>query len=220
MARPINADAEATRRRILNQAGKLFSEKGEGSTSMRDIARESAVSLATVHHYFGSKAELFKSCVDEMYDELAKLRAELLPAMAEASDFSMTVENAMRASYRFCLSHERAVRLMMRIVVDTGEVEASRRDAFLMPFLEQGAPLVAQAVGLSTAEVRLKLLSLNHMVARFAITAPAELVLVTDVRKPGEPVRQQDIAEAQQQVEDHIVQVALEVLGLKPAAVQ
>ncbi len=181
---------------------------------MRDIARESAVSLATVHHYFGSKAELFKSCVDEMYDELEKLRDELLPAVAASDDFRSTVENAMRASYRFCLSHERAVRLMMRIVVDTGEVEASRRDAFLMPFLEHGAPLVAQAVGLTASEVRLKLLSLNHVVARFAMTAPAELVLVTDVRKQGEPVREQDIAQAQQLIEDHVVTLALDLLNL------
>ena len=33
----------------------IFSAKGEGNTSMRDIASGAGVSLGTVHHYFGSK---------------------------------------------------------------------------------------------------------------------------------------------------------------------
>ena len=218
MARPINADAGATRRRILDAAGILFSEKGEGSTSMRDIARESSVSLATVHHYFGSKAELFRSCVDEMYDELAALRAALLPAVIEAQDFAVAVDHAIRASYRFTVNHARAVRLMLRVVVDTGEVEASRRDAFILPFLDQGAPIVAQAVGLPVAEVRMKLMTLNHIITRFSVTAPAELVVTTQVSPPGAAFTDADVAEAQSRVEDHLVRVALEMLHLAPSS--
>src|SRR5260221_13397069 len=46
MARPPNADADATRRRILQSAITLFSDRGIGETSVRDVVAASGVSLA------------------------------------------------------------------------------------------------------------------------------------------------------------------------------
>ena len=37
MARPVNADAEATRRRVLNAARDLFSERGSGGMGLREM---------------------------------------------------------------------------------------------------------------------------------------------------------------------------------------
>ena len=48
MARPVGADAEVTRQRVLEAASVLFAHKGEGQTSMRQIAGEAGVSLGTV----------------------------------------------------------------------------------------------------------------------------------------------------------------------------
>lgn len=67
MSRPIHADSGATRRRILESAVTRFSGHGLDGASIREIARDADVSLAMVHHYFGSKDELYRTCIDAMY---------------------------------------------------------------------------------------------------------------------------------------------------------
>ena len=43
---------------ILRTAARIFAEKSYHSTSMRDISRETKVSLAGLYHYCKSKEEL------------------------------------------------------------------------------------------------------------------------------------------------------------------
>ncbi|MCP4500408.1 MAG: TetR/AcrR family transcriptional regulator [Deltaproteobacteria bacterium] len=217
MARPVQADAAATKKRILNAASGLFSAKGEGSTSMRDIASDAKVSLATVHHYFGSKADLYKSCVDAMYEELATLRDSLVPAFASGADIDAVIDSALRVLFRFVRTHDRANRLMLRTVIDTGEILPERRDAFLVPLLENGSALLSAATGQTPAFLRMAVLTVNHAVVRYAITSPAELALVTGVvdnatAKAGVSKAQEE--EALRRVEDHLVEVARKMLGL------
>lgn len=56
---PKSQDAKA--RRILQGASKVFSEKGYHHASMRDIARETGISLAGMYYYFSSKEEMLYS---------------------------------------------------------------------------------------------------------------------------------------------------------------
>lgn len=51
--------SEQTRRRILEAASTLFAAKSFDGVSMRAIARRADVDPALIHHYFGSKDELF-----------------------------------------------------------------------------------------------------------------------------------------------------------------
>jgi AcrR family transcriptional regulator len=52
-----------TRERILVNARELFARNGIGNTSIRAIAAAAGVDSALVHHYFGSKAQLFAAAV-------------------------------------------------------------------------------------------------------------------------------------------------------------
>ncbi|MDT5338542.1 MAG: hypothetical protein QOD90_4047 [Mycobacterium sp.] len=52
-----------TRDRILNNARELFARNGIGNTSIRAIAAASDVDSALVHHYFGTKVQLFAAAV-------------------------------------------------------------------------------------------------------------------------------------------------------------
>lgn len=52
--------SERTRGRILEVASSLFARKSFDGVSMRSIAREAGVDPALVHHYFGSKDQLFE----------------------------------------------------------------------------------------------------------------------------------------------------------------
>lgn len=185
MARPVQADAEATRRNILAAASALFSDKGVAPTTTRQIAKAAGVSLATVHHYFGGKNDLYRACVDAMYSELDGLRAEIESSLLEARDrgapLGELVETAVRRVWRFARRHRPAVQLMVRTVLDTGEMEPGKRERYLLPFLDQGTAFLAPVLGRPAFEVRCALLALNYMMTRFTLSSAAELAIALDM---------------------------------------
>jgi AcrR family transcriptional regulator len=234
MARPVNADGERTRRRILECALELFAERGADAVSIRQLAAASDVSLAMVHHYFGDKDGLYAACVDAMYDELAPLRAELETALAAGGALSTDsepskrseppakvplgtasghtralVERAVRVGFRFARGHQRAVRLGLRQVVSRGELDASRQRRVQEPFLEQASQALAAGLGRSARALRLPIQSLVALTARYAASTDRELALVAGLSPPR---TRKDSEAAEQAVEDHLVDVALALL--------
>lgn len=61
----------STPEKIKEAARKLFSEKGYGRTTTRDIANEASVNLALVNYHFRSKEDLFKSIMLEVVSGFA-----------------------------------------------------------------------------------------------------------------------------------------------------
>lgn len=177
MGRPVNADANATRGRILESAIGMFSEHGDKS-SVREIARRADVSLAMVHHYFGSKAGLRSACVDTMYAELAELRTVLMESV-QGGAVEEVLEQSVRTVFRFGRERLPVVRLLMREVVTRGALQASRRDTFLLPFLDTVSGMLAASSGQAPSAYRLKLQSLVFLNGRYAIADEEELMLVT-----------------------------------------
>jgi AcrR family transcriptional regulator len=53
--------AEATRRRVVEEAGRLFSERGYRATTIESIADAADVSVETIYKRFGTKAGLLKA---------------------------------------------------------------------------------------------------------------------------------------------------------------
>ena len=198
MARPANADAAATRRRILASASRRFSEHGPDGASIREIARDASVSLAMVHHYYGSKDGLWSACVESMYAELLQMEAELEADLARGGSLGELVERAVRVGFRFARSHQLAVRLLLRSVVQAGELDRQKRESAQRPFLDRVSERIGAAVGRPAAELRLPLQSLVALTARFGVSSERELELVTDLR--GE--------QALASVENHLVDVA------------
>lgn len=200
MARPIRADAAETRRRILACALALFSEHGVDGVSVRAIASAAGVTLATVHHYFGSKDELYAACIDSMYAELIAMRPVLAKAIVDAGDqdVEVLVDHAVRTAFRFARAHQIEMRLLLRQVVVAGELPGDRRDQGQVPFLDQIAALVGARVPRSAAEIRLSLQSVAFMVARYAVSSERELALFTQTSGDA----------ALAAVEDHLVRVA------------
>ncbi|MEU0780728.1 TetR family transcriptional regulator [Streptomyces sp. NPDC006173] len=65
--RPTRTQTEAgpaTRDRILDAAREEFSERGYEKTSVRGIAKAAGVDSALVHHYFGTKEQVFEAAVE------------------------------------------------------------------------------------------------------------------------------------------------------------
>lgn len=57
------AGSSDTRERILISARELFARNGIGNTSIRAVAAAAGVDSALVHHYFGTKEQLFAAAV-------------------------------------------------------------------------------------------------------------------------------------------------------------
>lgn len=57
------AGSSGTREKILNSARELFARNGIRNTSIRAVAAAAGVDSALVHHYFGTKEQLFAAAV-------------------------------------------------------------------------------------------------------------------------------------------------------------
>jgi AcrR family transcriptional regulator len=63
--------ASDTRDRILESARNLFARNGIDKSSIRAIAKDAGVDPALVHHYFGTKTQLFAAAIHIPIDPMA-----------------------------------------------------------------------------------------------------------------------------------------------------
>jgi AcrR family transcriptional regulator len=202
MARPVNADADATRRKMLDTAVRLFAERGLGDTSVRDVAGAAGVSLAMIHHYFGS----YDACVDATYAELSALQQALAVALQAPAPLEELFTKAVVTCHRFAREHRTAVRLMLGAAASSGHVHPRERKQ-LLETLDLVSAVVGARLGRPPEELRLPLQTVVFLVARYAAQDEAETAAVV-----GVPAR--DKRRAVQAVEDHLVRVALDVFEL------
>ena len=71
-----------TRAAILGAARALFASGGLSGTSVRAVAAKAGVDPALVHHYFGSKDDLFVAALQLPFD----FREVVVPVLAEGPD--------------------------------------------------------------------------------------------------------------------------------------
>jgi AcrR family transcriptional regulator len=70
--RPLRADAERNRQRILDAARELFAERGLGVT-LNDIAHHAGVGVGTVYRRFPDKSQLIDGLFEQRVGELLAL---------------------------------------------------------------------------------------------------------------------------------------------------
>lgn len=201
MGRPINADADATRARILQSALHLFSAHGIDGASIREVAKGAGVSLAMVHHYFGSKDDLHRAVIDSMYAELATMREMLVTAIARSASVDDLIETAVVEGYRFARAHVTEVRLMLRDAVLAGRLPEGGRES-LEPFLDLASDRLAPLVGRPAHALRLSLQSIVFLVARYAVQGADESAFVTGESPEHAP----------RAIERHLVELARTLL--------
>jgi AcrR family transcriptional regulator len=59
--------SEKSRQQILDSALKLFSHRGYGATSVRDIAEDAGLSKGNVYHHFPDKETIFRALLDRYF---------------------------------------------------------------------------------------------------------------------------------------------------------
>lgn len=86
---------QATRKRILDVALKLFAERGHDGTTITEVARQAEVAQPLLHYYFDSKTALWEAAIDMVY---AEHQAEFAAAehLIESLEPRLVVEMLLR----------------------------------------------------------------------------------------------------------------------------
>lgn len=85
--------AKATRKRILDAAIKVFSNKGYHETKVDDIVEVADTSKGSIYFYFPSKQQIFLALVDEF---AGLLQQRMLKAIAQESDRVQRLDAALQ----------------------------------------------------------------------------------------------------------------------------
>jgi AcrR family transcriptional regulator len=187
-SRPLRADAERNRQRLLEAAGELFALKGLG-VGLDEIARHAGVGVGTAYRRFRDKDELIEALFAERIATVEALAAQALADPDPWTGFKAFMEGSVRMQ-----------------IADRGLKEALFRSRHRVECLEEGreriAPLVealvsrAQANGAVRPDLELTDLALLQFlvsgVADFAGTVapglgPRYLAIVLDGLRTPEP---------------------------------
>jgi AcrR family transcriptional regulator len=97
MSRPLRADAQRNRTRVLQVAAEAFAEEGL-SVPVHEIARRAGVGTGTVSRHFPTKESLFEAVLLDRMERLVHAAGELAgdrePGEAFFGFFSLMVEEA------------------------------------------------------------------------------------------------------------------------------
>ena len=83
---------------LLDLAGRLFAERGFHAASMDELARRAGVSKPVIYDHFGSKEQLFATCVRRTGEALAD---QVAKAVREESDPRARLRAGSIAYFRF-----------------------------------------------------------------------------------------------------------------------
>ncbi|MEM9694300.1 MAG: TetR/AcrR family transcriptional regulator [Myxococcota bacterium] len=211
MARPVNANPEATRQRILHAATGLFAELGFEGTSVRQIATGANVSLGMIRHYFGSKEGLYDSVVRDAWGIYAKLLAGAQVGMTRGDDPLQIVKQVLRTAYRYAVQNRELCRLMLWSEFDQSR-QQEKTDSHLktiIPFLHRIAAGLAPALGLRHAHVAMTIRSLIILVNRYGTLDVIELRAIVGLPATDD-ILDGDVHDA---VDHHLMNLAQLMLG-------
>lgn len=114
LGRPVGADGEQTRARIISAVMRCVAEAGYARATIREIARAADMTSGSLYHYFPNKSELLEATVSEMERiALPRLRSaagqdgdavERLVAVLDES-------SRLMRDYPYLAAFERAIRV-------------------------------------------------------------------------------------------------------------
>lgn len=207
MARPPNADPDATKARILEAAARLFAMHGLAGTGVRDIAAEAGLSQSLVNHYFGSKDRLYRAVLRDTIRVLSELAGALASELTrDGTAPREVIARATRLGFRFAREQRFPVLLLNRSILETGALDPEIRRKSVVPFLDRTTAVLSALTGREAATLRLPVQSAVFLVVRYALAATADLAAVV-----GLPARGAD-GDVLAAVEDHLVEATAALL--------
>jgi AcrR family transcriptional regulator len=129
---PRNSNAKPRRDEILDQATRLFAERGYEGTSMGDLAERCGMRKASLFYHFDSKDALYAAVLDRLL--AAVQRAIVLAAGAEGS-FVERLDAMSDAMTTVLAEQPFAARLIIREAMDWGPVIQGKLESGVLQVL-------------------------------------------------------------------------------------
>lgn len=170
-SRASRADGERTRERILEVALPMFAERGFAGTSIRMLATEAGVNVATLAYHFSDKQGLYDTVVQRLHEDL--MTGWPLDGLASAPD---PVAWVVDTAWSFAGTHRTHVRLLMRHVLDAQALPDVVADRWSEPLLQRAEALVATfRPDWTQADRRMLVLGTMHMLVRLILEDRGQL---------------------------------------------
>src|SRR5258706_14792502 len=125
--------SERSRTQILESALKLFSHRGYGATSVRDIAEEAELSKGNVYHHFPDKETIFRALLDQYFQAMSDPEHPFIHALSHGT-FPENLEQLGRATRE---SVERYRAYVALIYVDVVEFDGAHIRKFYSEISER-----------------------------------------------------------------------------------
>jgi AcrR family transcriptional regulator len=125
--------SEKSKQQILDAALKLFSHKGYGATSVRDIAEEAELSKGNVYHHFPDKEAIFRGLLDRYFQAMGQPDFPFNRVLA-ASTFPENLEDIGNAIREIVRDYREYVAL---IYVDVVEFDGTHVRKFYSDMAER-----------------------------------------------------------------------------------
>jgi AcrR family transcriptional regulator len=113
LGRPVGANGEQTRRRIITAAMRCVAEVGYSQATIREIARAADMTSGSLYHYFPNKAELLKATGEEIEEIVSpRLRAAAAQCddVIDRLDAVLDESNRLIRDYPYLAAFLRAIR--------------------------------------------------------------------------------------------------------------
>ncbi len=94
--RPPATDSADTRRAILDNARRLFAERGYGAVTNRDVADASGITAGALYHYIESKLELYVAVHSDMQQQVY---GRFVEAVESSPTFLGQLEGVLEAAH-------------------------------------------------------------------------------------------------------------------------
>lgn len=182
---------------ILATAPRIFADRGFAGASTRSLAEACGVNIGTLAYHFGNKEGLYHAVIDQVYTHILAC----LSVRPQGSSSAELVRAMAGEVYRRGLDHRDGIRLLLRHVMAEGTVPAHVQEKWSPHIMKAVAELLATLNLPEGPDHRLALLSINHLIARYVVSEPADIVPFVD----GDPV---------DAVAAHVGEVAVKLLGL------
>jgi AcrR family transcriptional regulator len=127
------------RGQILACARRLFSERNYDAVSTTDIAREAGVARGLLHHYFGTKRELYL----EVVRSLMRMPSNPVPLQAPGRELEVVIEQGVE---RWLLMLERNRETWLAAIASRGLSRDPELEAILEEAREQAADRLIEAL--------------------------------------------------------------------------
>lgn len=133
-----------TRAKLLKSATALFSEKGYHGVSVDEIVSLAGVNKRMVYHYYGSKDDIYREALIEVYGRLESVE---FAAVKKGKDPIEKLKLVMQAYYEFNEKNPDFVKMILWENLNNGEALKEHKNYFAKnTFLKKFAEIIDEGI--------------------------------------------------------------------------